>query len=143
MRLDTCVYAGGIKRCIFSGKYSSNENKACLLTLIIALMSFGSCRLFEGMIEAGDVAILLKDGTDYELASFVADGLNSGFSYPDTLLPASLNTICMRVHISDSAYICGWSGRYKDLAFLTQKDTLSIYIFKQDNVPAMGREEIC
>ena len=93
----------------------------------------------NGCMEPGDVDIYLTNHSNIKLAVFVADGLNSGFSYPDTTLPASLNAFCIRQNIVDTCVIWGSTcGTYERLLSTTQKGILSVYIFNQDTINKYG-----
>jgi hypothetical protein len=108
--------------------------------LVFTLMTLHSCK---GWIEVGDDSILLRNTAHYEIACYVADGINSGFSYPDTLLPSTLNSFVFRESIKDSAWVFGTSGGFESfLSTATQNGVLSLFIFKQVDVERLGWEEV-
>lgn len=47
----------------------------------------------------------MNNKSGYELTCFVADEINSGFSYPDTLLHADPNPFCIANSILESGWI--------------------------------------
>ena len=111
--------------------------------VILVLFFFHSCGDWWPP-DWGDVSILLRNNSNYSIACYVADGLNSGFSYPDTLLPSTLNSFVLKEHIKDSAYVYGCrSGNFIRLAEeVSQYGVLSLYIFKQEDVEQVGWYEI-
>lgn len=104
---------------------------------IICVIIFGSsCRFVA--FEQGDYGLFLKNGSGYELSCFVADGLNSGFSYPDTLLPPNPNPFCIVDSINESGWIFGRKGDLKSILSDTHNGVLSVYLFKQEDVDNLG-----
>lgn len=82
--------------------------------------------------EPGDIGLFLRNESGNELSCFVADEINSGFSYPDTLLPANPNPFCIADNILESGWIFGRRGDdWKSILSYTRSGTLSVYIFKQ------------
>lgn len=97
----------------------------------------------HGCMEPGDTRVLLTNNSRIKLSSFVADGVHSGFSYPDTTLPSSLNDLCVRTNIADSCEI--WAGTvasYNGLLATTQLGILSVYLFSQEAIDQYGWNNI-
>ena len=91
--------------------------------------------------EPGDIGLFLRNESGNELSCFVADEINSGFSYPDTLLPANPNPFCIADNIIESGWIFGRRGDdWKSILSYTRSGTLSVYIFKQEDVDNLGWE---
>lgn len=91
--------------------------------------------------EPGDIGLFLRNESGNELSCFVADEINSGFSYPDTLLPANPNPFCIADNILESGWIFGRRGDdWKSILSYTRSGTLSVYIFKQEDVDNLGWE---
>lgn len=91
--------------------------------------------------EPGDIGLFLRNEYGNELSCFVADEINSGFSYPDTLLPANPNPFCIADNILESGWIFGRRGDdWKSILSYTRSGTLSVYIFKQEDVDNLGWE---
>lgn len=89
--------------------------------------------------EPGDIGLFLRNESGNELSCFVADEINSGFSYPDTLLPANPNPFCIADNILESGWIFGRRGNdWKSILSYTRSGTLSVYIFKQEDVDNLG-----
>ena len=125
--------------------------------VILVLFFFHSCGDWWPP-DWGDVSILLRNNSNYSIACYVADGLNSGFSYPDTLLPSTLNSFVLKEHIKDSTVVLASKcGDFKDSAYVygcrsgnfirlaeevSQYGVLSLYIFKQEDVEQVGWYEI-
>lgn len=72
------------------------------------------------------------------LSCFVADEINSGFSYPDTLLPANPNHFCIVDSIMDSGLIFDRKLNWESILSYTRSGVLSVYIFKQEDVDNLG-----
>lgn len=91
--------------------------------------------------EPGDIGLFLRNESGNELSCFVADEINSGFSYPDTLLLANPNPFCIADNILESGWIFGRRGDdWKSILSYTRSGTLSVYIFKQEDVDNLGWE---
>ena len=91
--------------------------------------------------EPGDIGLFLRNESGNELSCFVADEINSGFSYPDTLLLANPNPFCIADKILESGWIFGRRGDdWKSILSYTRSGTLSVYIFKQEDVDNLGWE---
>lgn len=114
------------------------RNRFCFICLFTSVLVFSSCETGE----PGVVGLLLYNNSGNNVACFVADGLNSGFSYPDTLLPFRLNPFCMKESIKDEAYVWSWKSRFNRMLETTSHNVLSVYIFSQDDINHMGWEEI-
>ena len=100
----------------------------CLLSLA------NSC-----IMEAGDAQIDMRNNSHSIIACYTADGLNSGFSYPDTILPATLNNYLLREHIDSFCHVYGRrAASYNDLLSTTQCGILSIFIFDQESIDIHG-----
>jgi len=77
--------------------------------------------------EPGDIGLFLRNESGNELSCFVADEINSGFSYPDTLLPANPNPFCIADNILESGWIFGRRGDdWKSILSYTRSGTLSV-----------------
>lgn len=123
---------------VFTMRYSS------FLGIILALFSIHSCKSWP-FEQGGIVVLLLRNNSDYSIACYLADGTNSGFSYPDTLLPSTLNSFVLKEHIKDSTVVlASRCGDFKRLvnASPTQSGVFSLYIFKQEDVEQVGWYEI-
>lgn len=108
----------------------------------IAVIILVSCR---GLFEPGDFHLYLKNDSGKAIACLVADKINAGFSYPDTLLPsAPLYSICITENIVETSEFMGGSAyNYSDiLKRRTQKGILSVYIFSQEDVDENGWEDV-
>lgn len=81
--------------------FKSMKRVIVFFVCVVALCP--SCRFLP--YEQGEHCIYLKNESGYMLSCFVADEFNSGFSYPDTLLPANPNPVCMVDSIMDSGLI--------------------------------------
>jgi len=89
------------------------------------------------------MSVLLINNSGSIISCYVADGLNSGFSYPETTLPQTINAFCLKENIKDSSYIYGRrASDYNDLLSTTQKGVLSVYIFDQKDVEEVGWDQI-
>lgn len=88
--------------------------------------------------EPGDIGLFLRNESGNELSCFVADEINSGFSYPDTLLPANPNHFCIVDSIMDSGLIFDRKLNWESILSYTRSGVLSIYIFKQEDVDNLG-----
>lgn len=97
-----------------------------------------SCRFLP--YEQGEHGIYLKNESGYMLSCFVADEINSGFSYPDTLLPANPNHFCIVDSIMDSGLIFDRKLNWESILSYTRSGVLSVYIFKQEDVDNLGWE---
>ena len=94
-------------------------------------------------MEPGDTKIDLHNSFHTIIACYTADGLNSGFSYPDTTLPRTLNSYLLREHVDSFCVVYSRrAGSYDDLLSTTQCGILSIYIFDQDSIDIHGWPEI-
>ena len=103
---------------------------------LLIILFLGS---INGCMEPGDTRVFLTNNSSIKISSFVADGFHSGFSYPDTTLPSSLNDLCVRTNIADSCEI--WAGTvatYKGLLATTQMGILSVYLFSQEAIDEYG-----
>lgn len=70
--------------------------------------------------EPGERGLFLNNKSGYELTCFVADEINSGFSYPDTLLHADPNPFCIANSILESGWIFGRKGNWESILSVTQ-----------------------
>lgn len=105
------------------------------LILIFTLCVVQSC---VG-VDLGVCEITLNNESGYPVASFVADGFNSGFSYPDTDLQFPLNDFCLTEHITGSTRIyASRSGSYERMLSSTKQGVLSVYIFDQRAIDQEG-----
>lgn len=95
-----------------------------------------SCRFLP--YEQGEHGIYLKNESGYMLSCFVADEFNSGFSYPDTLLPANPNPFCIVDSIMDSGLIFDRMLCWESIFSYTHSGVLSVYLFKQEDVDNLG-----
>ena len=114
--------------------------KSFICFLLIVFL-FQECQIGNHR-EYGDISIMLKNSSDYCLSCFVADGINSGFSYPDTLLPLELNKYCLKENIKDSSFIWGMRGGIKQLLSQTNQGVLSIYVFNQSTIDNVDWQDI-
>ncbi len=91
----------------------------------------------------GLFSIFLENESEYELATFAADGLSSGFSFPDTLLPVKPSAFCYKDSLGGSGVIYSIKGyNWKYCLSATQKGILSVYIFKQEDINNLGWEYV-
>lgn len=105
------------------------------LILILTLCVVQSC---VG-VDWGVCEITLNNESGYPVASFVADGFNSGFSYPDTDLQFPLNDFCLTEHITGLTRIyASRSGSYERMLSSTKQGVLSVYIFDQRAIDQEG-----
>lgn len=105
------------------------------LILILTLCVVQSC---VG-VDWGVCEITLNNESGYPVASFVADGFNSGFSYPDTDLQFPLNDFCLTEHITGLTRIyASRSGSYERMLSSTKQGVLSVYIFDQRVIDQEG-----
>ena len=91
--------------------------------------------------DPGDMTIYLTNNSDSTIARFVADGFNSGFAYPDILLPEKLRPFCLTEGIKKDTTIsiyCAMSGTYDRMLQSSQSGVFSIYIFDQGVVNEQG-----
>ena len=107
-----------------------------IIFFICVVVLCPSCRFLP--YEQGVRGIYLKNESGYMLSCFVADGINSGFSYPDTLLPAYPNPFCIANSILESGWIFGRKGSWESILSYTHSGVLSVYIFKQEDVDNLG-----
>lgn len=109
------------------------------LILILTLCFVKSCVGFD----LGVCEITLNNESGYPVASFVADGFNSGFSYPDTKLLFPLNDYCLTEHITGLTRIyASRSGSYERMLSSTKQGVLSVYIFDQRAIDQEGWETL-
>ena len=109
------------------------------LILILTLCVVQSC---VG-VDLGVCEITLNNESGYPIASFVADGFNSGFSYPDTDLQFPLNDFCLTEHITGLTRIyASRSGSYERMLSSTKQGVLSVYIFDQRAIDQEGWETL-
>ena len=109
------------------------------LILILTLCIVKSCVGFD----LGDCKITLNNESSHPIACFVADGFNSGFSYPDTKLQFPLNDFCLTEHIMGLTEIyASRSGSYEHMLSSTKQGVLSVYIFDQIAVDQEGWETL-
>lgn len=109
--------------------------------IMITIAVFAACHSF--VFESGDTAIVVRNSSNYLISCYVADGLNSGFSYPDTLLPISLNSFCLKESIKDSAVVYSRRARnYEDLLQCTKEGVLSVFLFNQEDISRLGWEKV-
>ena len=107
--------------------------------LILTLCAVQSC---VG-VDLGVCEITLNNESGYPIASFVADGFNSGFSYPDTDLQFPLNDFCLTEHITGLTRIyASRSGSYERMLSSTKQGVLSVYIFDQRAIDQEGWKEL-
>lgn len=107
--------------------------------LFLTLLFASNSCLELGLCDLGDVHIYLNNLTEKDVACYVADGLNSGFSYPDTDLPNDVNFFCLKERINKrSAVWSGRAGNFENLLKTTQQGILSIYIFDQETIDIEG-----
>ena len=120
----------------------NNKSILCSLGLFVAIIVLSSCR--DGFGCPGSLEIVLKNQTTLLLSTYVADGTNSGFSYPDTnLTNKAVNSFCLTEHIKETFSIYIQSAySYGYLVIGTSNKVLSIYVFSQDEVQEIGWESI-
>ena len=106
------------------------------LVMIFPIIIYSSC-------ESDVLPLYLDNIAGFPISCYVADGLNTGFSYPTICLPSELSDFCLTENISGSAIIyerdC-WD--YEDLVSTTHQGILSIYIFDQRIVDSNGWEDV-
>ena len=103
--------------------------------LVMLIISLCSC------VDLGYVDIRIFNDSDIPIACFVADGVNSRFAYPDTLLQAKLDTFCLKENIPcySSKLIYSGQGNYDmTLSRFLNIERLSIYVFSQSEVIDKG-----
>lgn len=107
--------------------------------LVMLIISLCSC------VDLGYVQIRIFNDSDMPIACFVADGVNSRFAYPDTLLQAKLDTFCLKENIPSysSKLIYSGQGNYDmTLSSFLKIERLSIYVFSQSEVMDKGWDSI-
>ncbi len=113
---------------------------------LLIMLAFLACHSCRGWFppDVGVTGIQMKNNASYDIACYVADGLNSGFSYPDTLLSLKINSFCLTEEIKDSDWIYGLRVRegYDGLVQFTKKGILSVFVFNQEDVRTIGLEEV-
>ena len=110
--------------------------RRAIIFFICVVVLCPSCRFLP--YEQGEHCIYLKNESGYMLSCFVADEFNSGFSYPDTLLPANPNPVCMVDSIMDSGLIFSRMLSWESIFSYTHSGVLSVYLFKQEDVDNLG-----
>lgn len=111
---------------------SSRRMKRKVAIFICIVLLGSSC------YEPGERGLFLNNKSGYELTCFVADEINSGFSYPDTLLHADPNPFCIANSILESGWIFGRKGNWESILSVTHSGVLSVYLFKQEDVDNLG-----
>lgn len=109
------------------------------LLLLISLIAFHSC---QGCLEKGSTGIYLVNNSGITIAAYVADEFNSGFSYPETELPLTLNSFCLTEGIIDKSCIYGMRAGLRDIFSLTKENVLSVIIFNQEDINELGWEKV-
>ena len=105
------------------------------ILLILFLLLANSC-------DRGTGYIMVNNKSQIPIACYVADGVSSGFSYPDTSLTTTINTYCLTENIANSSVILesrfGYS--YDWLLSFTQEGILSVFVFDQALADSKGWE---
>lgn len=107
--------------------------------LLISLITFHSC---IGWLDQGSTLIYLVNNSGTTVAAYVADEFNSGFSYPETELPLTLNSFCLTEGILDEGRIYGARTGLSDIFSFTKQNVLSIFVFNQEDIDELGWEKV-
>ena len=107
--------------------------------LLFMLLAMQACN----MEDFGDADVFLYNRSGLSIASYPADGTNSGFSYPDTLLPRTINAFHLKENIISEDWVLSWCApSYKHLLSGTQAGVLSVFVFNQAIVNDEGWESV-
>lgn len=114
-------------------KYFIQQNKNRYSVVLLLMLMFSSC-------EDDSPVIYFKNESDSPVACYVADGLQSGFSYPNVSLPSTFSVFCINEYIENEDWIWRSSSGsgFHGLVANTQQGVLSIYVFDQKTLDHDG-----